>query len=190
VRKFRYLPGPWTRSRKWSRRRQQLPETFRKVIARCGRNAAEPALLAGGCPARPAWELCFMSTEPYPWPAPDAEARNGNRPRRSQRMGGRAAGRSRGARADPQFRYRRGGNRVPGPAWPGASSAAYSARSTLRRSTERIATIQQYRRVSAGLISCADDRSGRPCSWGSAFRRFYLRLTSFYDYVGSPELRL
>jgi hypothetical protein len=54
----------------------------------------------------------------------------------------------------------------------------------IARAEKGVTTIQQHR-----LIICAGDESGRPCTWGSAFRRVYLRFTSFYDYVGSTEPR-
>src|ERR1700730_7130464 len=59
----------------------------------------------------------------------------------------------------------------------------------IARAEKGVTTIQQHRHVSAGLIICAGDHSGRLSTWGSAFRRVYLRFTSFYDYVGSTELR-
>src|SRR5580704_1503450 len=59
----------------------------------------------------------------------------------------------------------------------------------IARAHKGVTALQQHRHVSAGLIICAGDHSGRPCTWGNAFRRFYLRFTSFYDYVGSTDVR-
>src|ERR1700680_3925723 len=60
----------------------------------------------------------------------------------------------------------------------------------IARAEKGVTPIQQDRNVGVGLIIGAGDHSGRACSWGrSAFRRVHLRFTSFYDYVGSTELR-
>src|SRR5580704_8879641 len=40
----------------------------------------------------------------------------------------------------------------------------------IARAQKGVTALQQHRHVSAGLIICAGDHSGRPCTWGSGAR--------------------